>query len=35
MEHNPILIVDDDQDDLDLIKDVVEHLKISRPVRFF
>lgn len=29
---NPILIVDNDQDDLDLIKDVAEHLKIERPI---
>lgn len=35
MEGNAILIVDDDQDDLDLIADVVRHLKIERPVHYF
>jgi CheY-like chemotaxis protein len=35
MEQNAILIVDDDQDDLDLISDVVNHLNITRPVRYF
>lgn len=32
---NPILIVDDDEDDLELIKEVVDFLKIERPVHFF
>lgn len=35
MEANAILIVDDDQDDLDLIKQVAEHLELSRPMHFF
>jgi len=35
MEENPILIVDDDQEDLDLIQEVVTELHITRPVRFF
>src|SRR5688500_1069044 len=35
MEANAILIVDDDQDDLDLIADVIRHLNITRPVRYF
>ena len=35
MNQSPILIIDDDQDDLDLIKDVVKHLKIERPIYFF
>lgn len=35
MEQNPILIVDDDQDDLDLIRDAARHLNITRPVLFF
>lgn len=35
MEENPILIVDDDQEDLDLIKDVAEYLKLKRPIHYF
>ena len=35
MELNPILIVDNDPDDLDLIKDVAEHLQITRPIHYF
>ena len=35
MEQNAILIVDDDQDDLDLIRDVIAALQITRPVRYF
>lgn len=35
MEENPILIIDDDQEDLDLIKDVAEHLKLNRPIHYF
>ena len=35
MEQNAILIVDDDQDDLNLIRDVVTHLKITWPVHYF
>lgn len=35
MEANAILIVDDDQDDLDLIKQVAENLQLSRPIHFF
>lgn len=32
---SPILIVDDDTDDLELIQAVVEHCGISRPVKYF
>ena len=35
MEQNAILIVDNDRDDLDLIRDVFNHLKITRPVLYF
>ncbi|MGZ5286869.1 MAG: response regulator, partial [Flavisolibacter sp.] len=35
MKENAILIVDDDRDDLDLIRDVISHLKITRPVHYF
>lgn len=35
MNLNPILIIDDDQDDLDLIKEVASFLKIDRPIHFF
>lgn len=35
MEENPILIIDDDQDDLDLISQVAEHLQLSRPIHYF
>lgn len=35
MEKASILVVDDDNDDLDLIKDVVARLNFARPVRFF
>ena len=35
MNENAILIVDDDHDDLDLIRDVFEHLKITRPIQYF
>lgn len=35
MNLNPILIIDDDQDDLDLIKEVANFLKIDRPIHFF
>lgn len=35
MENNPILIVDDDQDDLDLIKQVADHLQLNQPIHYF
>ena len=35
MKDNPILIIDDDQDDLDLIKQVAEHLQLQRPIHYF
>lgn len=35
MNQSPILIIDDDQDDLDLIKEVANHLQIKRPINFF
>lgn len=35
MEQNPILIVDTDIDDIDLVKQAVDYLKINRPVLFF
>ena len=35
MNLNPILIIDDDEDDMELIKDVVVHLNIERPIHFF
>lgn len=35
MELNPILIVDNDEDDLDLIKEVARYLKIERPIYYF
>jgi CheY-like chemotaxis protein len=35
MEENPILIIDDDQDDLELIKQAAEHLRLSRPIYYF
>lgn len=35
MEENPILIVDDDQDDLDLIKEVADYLRLDRPIHYF
>lgn len=35
MQLNAILIVDDDEDDLGLIRDAVAHLKIERPVKYF
>ncbi|RYY97376.1 MAG: response regulator [Chitinophagaceae bacterium] len=34
MEDSPIIIVDDDQDDLDLIADVAQALHLSRPIHF-
>lgn len=35
MDLNPILIIDDDQDDLELINEVANFLKIDRPISFF
>lgn len=35
MNDNPILIVDDDIEDLDLIKEVIEHLNIERAIHYF
>ena len=35
MQENAILVVDDDREDLGLIRDVIKHLGITRPVHFF
>ncbi len=35
MDENPILIIDDDQDDLELIKEAGAYLKIIHPIVFF
>lgn len=35
MKGNPILIVDDDLEDLDLIKEVIDHLNIERAIHYF
>lgn len=35
MEQNPILIVDDDEDDLMLIEEASKELKLRRPIHFF
>ncbi|HVG16198.1 MAG TPA: response regulator [Chitinophagaceae bacterium] len=35
MQRNPILIVDDDHDDLEMIQEVVKKLKIERPIHYF
>jgi CheY-like chemotaxis protein len=35
MDVSPILIVDDDQDDLDLIKEVSDRLCLNRPIHLF
>src|SRR5690349_17306208 len=35
MDDNPILIIDDDHDDMDLIKEVVSHLNIERSIHYF
>ena len=35
MEGNAVLIVDDDLDDLDLISEVIRHLKVARPIHYF
>ena len=35
MNDNPILIIDDDQEDMDLIKEVVDHLSIKRSIHYF
>jgi DNA-binding NtrC family response regulator len=35
MNDNPILIIDDDQEDMDLIKDVIDHLNIERAIHYF
>lgn len=35
MEQNPIYVIDDDQDDLDMIEDAAKQLNIGRPIYFF
>jgi CheY-like chemotaxis protein len=35
MELNPILIIDDDEDDLEIIKDAAKHLNLGRPIHYF
>ena len=35
MEQNPILVIDDDADDLDLIKEVANYLKLTNPLLLF
>jgi len=35
MRQNPILIIDDDQDDLDMIKEAADRLNLNRPIHFF
>lgn len=35
MPVSPILVVDDDNDDLDMIKECIEELKVTRPVLYF
>jgi CheY-like chemotaxis protein len=35
MDENPILIIDDDEDDLELIKEAGAYLKIAHPIVFF
>lgn len=35
MEPSPLFFVDDDSDDLEMIKDAAERLKLVRPIQFF
>lgn len=35
MELNPILIVDDDEDDLEMVKEALKSLDVHRPIHFF
>ena len=35
MQKNPILIIDDDVEELELIEEIVKHLGIDRPVKYF
>ncbi|MDQ6608891.1 MAG: response regulator [Bacteroidota bacterium] len=35
MDENPLLIIDDDEDDLELIKQAAAHLKSTHPIIFF
>lgn len=35
MELNPILVVDDDEDELEMIKEASVYLKFKRPIHFF
>jgi CheY-like chemotaxis protein len=35
MSDNPILIIDDDQEDMDLIREVINHLNIERSIHYF
>jgi hypothetical protein len=35
MELNPLLIIDDDEDDLDMIKEAAKCMSLSRPIHFF
>jgi DNA-binding NtrC family response regulator len=35
MEESPILIIDDDQDDLEMIKEAAVKINITRPIHFF
>lgn len=35
MQQSPILIVDDDKDDIYLIKKAIEDLKVDQPVYYF
>jgi CheY-like chemotaxis protein len=35
MERNPILIVDDDEDDLEIIKEAAKQLDLGRPIHYF
>lgn len=35
MKQNPILIVDDDEDDLEMIKEAARCLNMQRPIHFF
>lgn len=35
MEHSPILIVDDDSDELEMIQSAADKLRIARPIHYF